>query len=178
MGGDGSIDAANAQLLRAMACPWKKGAGVLAADLWTNLCAAAAVVQPSLDEPVVSRPLFLPTPRQSIVLAVLAAVSVSHALFVRYFAIEQTSVSLACQAGAETWLCASMRLLLALHIPPSLGIAALIAAVLNLARPSVVLLGFALVAAGHGLVIYNTPLSALAVALLLLSFARPAPEPE
>ncbi len=131
-----------------------------------------------MHEPVVSRPLFLLTPRQSIVLAILAAASVGHALFVRYFAIEQTSVSLACQAGAETWLCASMRLLLALHIPPSLGIAALIAAVLNLARPSVVLLGFALVAAGHGLVIYNTSLSALAVALLLLSFARPAPEPE
>jgi hypothetical protein len=161
-----------------MACPWKKGAGVLAADLWTNFVRPQPSRSLAVDEPVVSRPLFLPTPRQSIFLAVLALASLGHALYVRYFAIEQTSVSLACQAGAETWLCASMRLLLALHIPPSLGIAALIAAVLNLARPSVVLLGFALVAAGHGLVIYNTSLSALAVALLLLSFARPAPEPE
>jgi hypothetical protein len=127
---------------------------------------------------IMSRPLFLPTPRQSMVLAVLAAASVGHALIVRYTAIEQTPVSLACQAGAETWLCMSMRLLLALHIPPSLGIAALLAALLNLMRPSVVLVAVALVAAGHGLIIYNTALSALAVALLVLSLARPAPEPE
>lgn len=124
------------------------------------------------------RPLFLPSPRQSLVLALLALVSLGHALIVRYWAIEQTSVSLACQAGAETLMCTSMRLLLALHIPPSLGIAALVAALLNLLRPSVVLVAFALVAAGHGLIIYNTGLSALAVALLLLSLARPAPEPE
>lgn len=125
-----------------------------------------------------SRPLFRPSPRQTLILALLAAASVGHALIVRYTAIEQTSVSLACQAGAETWLCASMRLLLALHIPPSLGIAALVAALLNLMRPSVVLVAVALVAAGHGLVIYNTAPSALAVALLVLSLARPAPEPE
>jgi hypothetical protein len=125
-----------------------------------------------------SRSLFLPTPRQTIVLAALALASLGHALFIRYYAIEQTSVALACQAGADTMVCMSSRLLLALHIPPSLGIAALIAALLNLARPSVVLCAAALVAAGHGLVIYNTALSALAVALLVLSLARPAPEPE
>ena len=125
-----------------------------------------------------SRSLFLPTPRQTIVLAALALASLGHALFIRYYAIEQTSVALACQAGADTMVCMSSRLLLALHIPPSLGIAALIAALLNLARPSVVLCAAALVAAGHGLVIYNTALSALAVALLVLILARPAPEPE
>lgn len=125
-----------------------------------------------------SRSLFLPTPRQTIVLAALALASLGHALFIRYYAIEQTSVALACQASADTMVCMSSRLLLALHIPPSLGIAALIAALLNLARPSVVLCAAALVAAGHGLVIYNTALSALAVALLVLSLARPAPEPE
>jgi len=127
---------------------------------------------------LMSRPLFRPTARQSLVLAILAAASVGHALVVRYFAIEQTSVALACQAGADTWICASMRLLLALHIPPWLGITALAAALLDLIRPSVVLCALALVAAGHGLVIYNTTLSALAVALLVLSLARPAPEPE
>jgi hypothetical protein len=127
---------------------------------------------------LMTRPLFQPTPSQCAVLAALALVSLGHALFVRYYAIEQTSVALACQAGAETMICMSSRLLLALHIPPSLGIAALVAALLNLARPSVVLCGVALVAAGHGLVIYNTALSALAVAVLVLSLARPAPEPE
>ena len=133
----------------------------------------------SRDRPIgnalMRRTLFLPTPRQSMVLAALAAASIGHALIVRYTAIESTPVSLACQAGADTWRCTSMRLLLALHIPPSLGIAALIAALLNLMRPSVVLVAAALIAAGHGLVIYNTALSALAVALLVISLARPAP---
>lgn len=125
-----------------------------------------------------NRPLFLPTPRQSGVLVALALASLGHALFVRYFAIEQTTVALACQAGAETWICMSTRLLLALHIPPIFGITALIAALLNLVRPSLVLCAVALVAAAHGLVIYNTALSALAVAVLILSLARPVPEPE
>lgn len=124
------------------------------------------------------RPLFRPSLRQAAVLAMVGALSLAHALAVRYGAIEQTEVALACQAGANTWLCASSRLLLALHIPPWLGISALVAALLNLMRPSVVLCAAALVAAGHGLVIYNTGLSALAVAALVLSLARPAPEPE
>jgi hypothetical protein len=125
-----------------------------------------------------SRPLFQPTGRQVALLVIVAAASLGHALVVRYFAIEHTPVALACQAGAGTVLCASSRLLLALHVPPSLGIAALIAALLNLLRPSVVLFAIAILAAGHGLVIYNTMLSALAIALLVLSLARPAPEPE
>ena len=124
------------------------------------------------------RTLFQPTPRQIAILALMAGAALMHALVVRYFVIEQTAVSLACDAGNGAWLCPSRKLLLALHIPPLLGITALIAAVLNLVRPSIVLVAVALVAAGHGLVIYNTSLSALAVAVLLLSLARPAPEPE
>ncbi len=127
---------------------------------------------------LMGRTLFLPTPRQIAILALLAGAALVHALVVRYFVIEQTAVSLACDAGSGAWLCPSRKLLLALHIPPLLGITALIAAALNLVRPSIVLVAVALVAAGHGLVIYNTSLSALAVAVLLLSLARPAPEPE
>ena len=58
------------------------------------------------------------------------------------------------------------------------GFVALGAALLNLLRPSLVLCALALIAAGFGLVLYNAALSALAVALLILSLARPAPEPE
>lgn len=122
--------------------------------------------------------LFLPTPRQALILALLTAAALVHALAVRYLVIEQTAVSLACDAGGGSWMCPSRKLLLALHIPPLLGITALAAALLNLVRPSVVLVAVALIAAGHGLVIYNTSLSALAVSVLLLSLARPAPEPE
>jgi len=49
---------------------------------------------------------------------------------------------------------------------------------LNLLRPSVVLVSIALAAAGFGLVLHNADLSGLAVALLVVSMARPAPAPE
>ena len=55
------------------------------------------------------------------------------------------------------------------------GIVALIIAVLNIMRPSVVLLTGGLVAAGFGIVLYNVSLSGLAIGLLILGFARPAP---
>jgi hypothetical protein len=87
-------------------------------------------------------------------------------------------VALACDADLQGWLCASRQLALVLHNPPIFGITALIVAVLNLVRPSVTLCAVGLIAAAYGLVIYNTPMSALAVALLCLCLARPAPEPE
>jgi hypothetical protein len=55
---------------------------------------------------------------------------------------------------------------------------ALAAAILNLLRPSLVLTGIALAAAGFGIVLYNVALAGIAVALLILSLARRAPAPE
>ena len=63
-----------------------------------------------------------------------------------------------------------------LFTPSVFGAVALGAALLNLVRPSVLLCAVALIAAGFGLVLYNAALSALAVAVLILSLARPAPE--
>jgi hypothetical protein len=56
------------------------------------------------------------------------------------------------------------------------GWVALIAAALNLLRPSIVLLAIGIAAAAFGIVLYNVNLSALAAALLVLSLARPASE--
>ena len=55
---------------------------------------------------------------------------------------------------------------------------AAVVAALNLIRPSPVLLVPALALACFGVVLYNANLAALAVALLVLSLARRAPEPE
>jgi hypothetical protein len=55
---------------------------------------------------------------------------------------------------------------------------ALAAALLNLVRPSIVLVAVALAAAGYGLVMHNADLSALAAGLLILSLGRPAPAAE
>jgi hypothetical protein len=88
--------------------------------------------------------------------------------------IEQSAVSLACDAGLDTWLCLTRRIATGLFRYSFFGVAALAAAVLNLIRPSVMLLALGLAAAGFGIVLYNVGLSALAVALLLLSLGRPA----
>lgn len=90
-------------------------------------------------------------------------------------AIELTSVGLACQAGAQTWLCATRSFVTALFNNSVFGWIALAAALLNLIRPSLLLFGIALAAGAFGVVLYNAGLAGLALALLVISFARPVP---
>jgi hypothetical protein len=123
-------------------------------------------------------PPFLPTARQLNILLIVGFLSVGEALYLRYLAIEYAPVSLACQAGLGTWLCTAFRLVIRLYNHDVFGWIALIAAALNLWRPSIVLVTVALAAAGFGLVLHNANLSGLAVALLILSLARPAPAAE
>ncbi len=124
------------------------------------------------------RPLFLPTARQTNWLLIVAFLSVGEALYIRYMAIENVNVELACQAGLNTWLCTAFRLSIEFFNHDVFGGVALIAALLNLVRPSIVLLSVALAAAGFGIVLHNADLSALAAGLLILSLARPAPAAE
>jgi hypothetical protein len=123
-------------------------------------------------------PLFLPTARQTNWLLVIGFLALGEALYLRYLAIEYATVALACQAGLETWLCTTFRLVIALFNHSAFGWVALGAAVLNLMRPSIVLVAITLAAAGFGLVLHNADLSGLAVALSVVSLARPAPAPE
>jgi hypothetical protein len=124
------------------------------------------------------RPLFRPTARQTNWLLVIGFLAVGEAMYVRFTSIENSKVALACHAGLPTWLCSTDRIVIALFEHEIFGTAALAAAVLNLLRPSLVLFGLALAASGFGLVLHNTGLSALAVGVLVLSLARPAPAPE
>jgi hypothetical protein len=91
-------------------------------------------------------------------------------------AIEQSSVGLACQAGLNTWLCATRQIVTSLFNHSVFGWAAVILAVLQLIRPSSVLFAAALAAGCLGVVLYNVALSSLALSLLVFSFARRAPE--
>jgi hypothetical protein len=122
--------------------------------------------------------LFLPSPRATNVLLIIGFCSVGYALYLRYLVIEQSSVSLACEGGLNTWLCFTRKVLTALFRNSAFGILALAAAALNLLRPSVVLTAIALAAAGFGVVLYNVGLAGIAIALLILSLARRAPAPE
>jgi hypothetical protein len=123
-----------------------------------------------------SRPCYRPTLRQAICLTVLALAALSYGFFIRYRVIEQSAVGIACDGNGANWLCASRRTAIALFTPQVFGIVALCSAMLNILRPSVIFWGLALLAGGTGIVLYNTALSALAVALLILSLARPVPE--
>ena len=122
--------------------------------------------------------LFLPTARQTNWLLLIGLVSLGEALYLRYLAIEYAQVSLACQAGLDTWLCATFRLVVVLFNHSVFGWVALGATVLNLIRPSMMLLSIGLAAAAFGVVLHNANLAGVAAALLMLSLARPAPAPE
>ena len=124
------------------------------------------------------RPLFLPTARQANWLLIIAFLSVGQALYLRYMAIENPNVELTCQAGLKTWLCSAFHVSIALYNHYAFGAVALAAALLNLVRPSIVLVGIALAAGGFGIVLHNPELSALATAVLILSLARSAPATE
>jgi hypothetical protein len=122
--------------------------------------------------------LFLPSARATNALLIVGFGSLGYALYMRYLAIEQSTVGLACQAGLNTWLCFSRAIVIALFSNSVFGIAALALAALNLLRPSLVVFAAALAAACLGVVLYNVVLASLAAGLLVLSFARRAPEPE
>jgi hypothetical protein len=115
------------------------------------------------------------TPYQVQWLLVVGFASVGYALYVRYFAIEFSPVALACDAGLQTMICKTRILATTLFKNSVFGIVALVIATLNLIRPSIVLLTGGLIAAGLGIVLYNLGLSGLAIGLLILGFARPAP---
>ena len=124
------------------------------------------------------RPLFLPTARQINWLLLVGFLSLGEALYLRYMALENNTASLACQAGLRTWLCDAFRLSIVLFDHNVFGWVALAIALLNLFRPSIVLVTLALAAAAFGIVLHNADLAALATGLLILSLARPAPAAE
>ena len=126
------------------------------------------------NTPVKKNPFRL-SPYQVQWLLVVGFVTVGYALYLRYLAIEFSGVALACDAGLQTMLCKARSLATYLFRHSVFGIVALIIATLHVIRPSIVLLTGGLVAAGLGIVLYNAVLSGLAIGLLILGFARPAP---
>jgi hypothetical protein len=115
------------------------------------------------------------TPYQVQWLLVVGFATIGYALYLRYLAIEFSPVALACDAGLQTVLCKSRLLATSLFRNSVFGLVALVIAALHLIRPSIVLLTGGLIAAGLGIVLYNVELSGLAIGLLILGFARPAP---
>jgi hypothetical protein len=115
------------------------------------------------------------TPYQVQFLLIVGFVTVGYALYLRYLAVEFSQVALACDAGLQTLLCKSRSVATYLFKNSVFGSVALVVATLHVIRPSIVLLTLGLIAAGLGIVLYNVALSGIAIGLLILGFARPAP---
>jgi hypothetical protein len=168
-----------------------------AARLYEHIIAAHAICQPVTYTGAPARPivdtgagyhnaqdlfgsnmkLFLPSARATNFLLIIGFCSIGYALYLRYLVLEQSSVGLACAAGLNTWLCFTRRIADVLFSHSVFGWMALAISAVNLLRPSLVLFALALSIACFGVVLYNEGLSSIAVGLLLLSFARRAPEP-
>jgi hypothetical protein len=122
--------------------------------------------------------LFLPNARATNWLLIVGFCSIGFAIYMRYLAVEQSTVGLACQAGLNAWLCFTRQITIVLFTYSVFGWFALIVAALNFIRPSLVLFAIALAAACCGVVLYNVGLSSLAAGLLVVSLSRRAPEPD
>ena len=109
-------------------------------------------------------------------LALLGLAALGLALFLRYGLIQNTPIGLACEAGEDSFTCTVRLAVILLFVRNAFGWTALAAAIVQLVRPNRIAFGIGLVAAALGLVLYNLRLSALAVALLMLSLARAAPK--
>jgi hypothetical protein len=115
------------------------------------------------------------TPYQVQWILIVGFLTVGYALYLRYLAVEFSPVALACEAGLQTLLCKTRILATVLFKNSVFGLTALVIAVLHVIRPSIVLLTGGVIAAGFGIVLYNIELSGIAIGLLILGFARPAP---
>ena len=73
-----------------------------------------------------------------------------YALYMRYLAVEQSPVGLACQAGLNTWLCVTRQITIALFTYSVFGWFALFVASAEFVAPSLMLFGVALAAACCG----------------------------
>jgi hypothetical protein len=119
--------------------------------------------------------LFRPSGRAALILSLLAIGALGLALYLRYRIIQNTPIGLACEAGEQSLVCTARLAAIHLFVRSIFGWTAVVAALVQLWRPNVVVFGIGLIAASFGIVLYNTRLSALAVALLVLSFARAWP---
>ena len=125
--------------------------------------------------PDLSLNLFKPSGRAVLILSPLVVAAVGLALYLRYDIIQNTPIGLACEAGEQSLTCTVRLAAIHLFVRSIFGWTAVVAALLQLWRPNVVAFGIGLISASFGLVLYNTRLSALAVALLVLSLARARP---
>jgi hypothetical protein len=121
---------------------------------------------------------YRPTLRASVIYIAVVVVALGYAFYMRYMVLQNTPLNLSCDAGANNLACLNRTVIGPLLYWQVFGWIGLGAAVLAVIRPGFVLLVIALAATALALVLYNGELAGLAAGLIILAFARPAPEPE
>ena len=132
-------------------------------------------MRPEPDSQTKRPRLFLPSARFAAIITALGLVTLCAALYLRYFIIQNSGIGVACEAGEQSLTCKVRLAAILMFVQGVFGWVAMIAAGVQLWRPHVVVFAVGVVFALLGLVLYNTRVSALAVALLVLSLARPWP---
>jgi hypothetical protein len=117
--------------------------------------------------------LFLPTPRETNLLVLLGCAALGYGLYLRHLVIDLPALEIACAGGLPRAICTVRRLAIELSDMQVFGGIALVAAIVQFVQPRVVTFAIALGTAILGLVLSNNELSALAIGLLIMSFARP-----
>jgi hypothetical protein len=118
--------------------------------------------------------LFRPTRGQWAVVLPVGLMALGCAFYMRYGVIQSTPIGLSCDAGLASLLCKTRTATIATYQNSGFGALAVAAAAINLWRPHVALFAIGITAGAFGIVLYNVVLSGLAIALLILSLARPA----
>ena len=131
--------------------------------------------QPRISPASPSNSAYLPTVRAGVLVAAIGLAALGAALYLRYSVIQNTPIGLACEAGEESLMCSVRLATIILFVRSVFGWTALIAGLVQFVRPNILALAVGTAAAACGLVLYNTRMSALAVALIALSFARHVP---
>jgi hypothetical protein len=110
--------------------------------------------------------------RQILWIVCIACASFAAAVCIRYVIVENPKIAELCEGWARGWGCASRRAFISAFQYLLFGWIAVLAAALNLFRPSMPMLSITVATTSWALVLYNAGLAALATALLLLSLAR------
>ena len=116
--------------------------------------------------------LYLPTPRETNLLILLGFTAFGYALYLRFLVVDALAIEFACAEGLARMVCGLRRTVIELHDLQFFGGLALVCAVLHFVRPRFATLAVGMVAALFGLILRNTGVSALAMAILIVGFAR------
>jgi hypothetical protein len=117
--------------------------------------------------------LFLPTPRETNLLVVFGCAALGYGLYLRHVIVDSPTLELACAAGLPRVSCLLRRTVTEFQQMQLFGGVALAASIVNFLNPRFAAFAVAMCAATLGLVLGNGDVSAIAVGLLVVSFARP-----